>query len=70
MELSSRDLEPSYLSLVQIGELSRRVEEAKKHWTECNICPHECGVNRQEKLGFCRATAKVVLASYGPHEGT
>jgi len=61
--------EPSYLGLVQNGELNRRVHEANKHLTECNLCPHECSVNRQEKLGFCRASDKVVVASYGPHFG-
>jgi putative pyruvate formate lyase activating enzyme len=51
------------------GELANRVNRAKKHLTECNLCPHECGVNRAEKLGFCRAYDKVVVSSYGPHFG-
>ncbi|MDK2934305.1 MAG: putative pyruvate formate lyase activating enzyme [Clostridiales bacterium] len=36
---------------------------------KCNLCPHECGINRKEKLGFCRASDKVLVASYGPHFG-
>ncbi|MDA8227914.1 MAG: 4Fe-4S cluster-binding domain-containing protein [Desulfitobacterium hafniense] len=61
--------EPSYRSHFNRGELKEKVIEAKKHLTECNLCPHECGVNRKEKLGFCRASDKVVVASYGPHFG-
>lgn len=60
---------PGYLALLENGELKRRVEEAKKHLTECNLCPHGCGVNRRETVGFCRSHDKAVVASYGPHFG-
>ncbi len=60
---------PGYLKLLASGELNRRVAEAKKHMTECNLCPHECGINRKEKIGFCRASDQVIVASYGPHFG-
>jgi putative pyruvate formate lyase activating enzyme len=60
---------PGYIKLFKRGELDKKVTEAKKHLTECNLCPHECGVNRKEKLGFCRAKDQVVVASYGPHFG-
>ena len=61
--------EPSYLSLLKNGELKEKVSAAVKHLTTCNLCPHECGVNRQEKLGFCRSTDTAIIASYGPHFG-
>lgn len=60
---------PSYRKLLDLGELQERVKEAKKHLTECNLCPHECGVDRKKKLGFCRAHDKAVVSSYGPHFG-
>lgn len=64
-----KDFKPSYLKLLQNGKLAERVKEARKHLTDCNLCPHRCGVNRRENLGFCRAADKVIVASYGPHFG-
>lgn len=61
--------EPGYKKLLIDGELQKKVAAAKVQLTECNLCPHRCGVNRQERLGFCRASEKVVVASYGPHFG-
>lgn len=60
---------PGYINLYNSGELLKRVGNANKHLQECNLCPHNCNVNRKEKLGFCRATDKVVISSYGPHHG-
>jgi len=40
------------------GILEEKVKEAEKHLTECNLCPHNCGVNRKEQGGFCRSTDK------------
>ncbi len=59
----------SYLRLSAGGQQRTRAEEARKHLTECNLCPHNCGINRKEKIGFCRASDKVIVASYGPHFG-
>ncbi|MDK2823714.1 MAG: putative pyruvate formate lyase activating enzyme [Clostridia bacterium] len=61
--------EPAYSQLLVEGKLYEKVREAKEQLTNCNLCPHECGVNRKENLGFCRATDKVVVASFGPHFG-
>lgn len=61
--------EPIYIKTLAKGKLKKKIIEAEKHLTECNLCPHNCGVNRQEKLGFCRATDKVVISNYGPHFG-
>ncbi|TYO92745.1 putative pyruvate formate lyase activating enzyme [Desulfallas thermosapovorans DSM 6562] len=60
---------PGYIKLLKNKVLPHRVEQARRHFASCNLCPHDCGVNRREKLGFCRATDKVVLSSYGPHRG-
>lgn len=61
--------EPVYRQILAGGRLREKVEQARQHLTACNLCPHNCGVNRREKTGFCRATDRVVLASYGPHMG-
>lgn len=31
---------------------------------KCNLCPRNCGVNRYENVGFCKAGAKIKLAYY------
>ena len=62
-------MEPGYVKLLKNRQLEQRVNKAKEHLTKCNLCPHQCGVNRQEKLGFYRAPSKAVIASYGPHYG-
>ena len=62
-------MEQGYVKLLKNQQLEQRVLKAKEHLTKCNLCPHQCGVNRQEKLGFCRAPDKAVIASYGPPYG-
>ncbi|HHU69584.1 MAG TPA: radical SAM protein [Thermoanaerobacterales bacterium] len=64
-----KDLEAGYLTLYKNNELSKRTQLAKEHLTNCYLCPHECGINRKEELGFCRSPDKVIVASYGPHFG-
>ena len=35
---------------------------------KCNICPHQCKVNRnQGKIGHCKATEKIKIALYSTH---
>jgi putative pyruvate formate lyase activating enzyme len=67
--LQENSFQPGYSKLLINGELTKKVQEAKKHLVECNLCPHECGVDRRERLGFCRASDKVIVSSYGPHFG-
>ncbi len=60
---------PGYIDMFLKGELEKRVKKAKAILTRCNLCPHECGVNRRESTGFCRASDKLIVSSYGPHYG-
>ncbi len=60
---------PNYLNLLENGRLKDIVKEAKKHLAGCNLCPRACNINRKEKLGFCGASDKIVVSSYGPHFG-
>lgn len=62
-------LKPSYIKLLENGDLLSKVNEAKEHITNCMLCPHACGVNRREELGVCRASHRAIVASYGPHLG-
>ncbi|GAB6060021.1 radical SAM protein [Desulfonatronum parangueonense] len=61
---------PAYSNLEDAGLLSGRVEEAYAKLEKCDLCPHECGVNRlQGEKGFCEALGQAVVHSHGPHYG-
>lgn len=63
-------MDPSYLLLYKKGELQRRAEEAFSRLSSCNLCPHQCGVDRLAgEKGFCRTAEGPVVSSYGPHFG-
>lgn len=59
---------PSYIALHRSGELRRRAELAMAGLRRCAVCPRHCGVNRLEgQVGFCRAGAEPVVASWNLH---
>ena len=62
--------EPAYLRLAREGRL-RKIE--KDLWDilgACRLCPRACGADRRSgKGGVCRLTARLKVASYGPHFG-
>lgn len=62
-------LPPNYVALLENGKLLEKVEAANKHITNCNLCPHQCGVNRKKEVGVCKAGDEAIVASYGPHIG-
>jgi putative pyruvate formate lyase activating enzyme len=60
----------SYLRLVDKGELSKRVESARRILQDCELCPRRCHVNRLKgELGQCQTGERVVVSSFGPHFG-
>lgn len=60
----------NYLALYQSGELLRRVREAYRRLRSCDICPHDCGVDRLAgERGICRAGAQPRIASANVHRG-
>ncbi len=61
---------PSYLKLYETGELKERVEKALEMLVSCNVCPHNCKVNRIEgELGYCKTGRYAIVSSYFPHHG-
>ena len=68
-EVVETSSEPSYLALLHSGELKQRVEAAYEHLHACNLCGHECRVDRYERAGVCRTGVRAVVASYHPHLG-
>ncbi len=61
---------PSYLGLLESGELRRRVGRAYLAMRSCMLCPRNCGVNRfKGETGFCRTGKICRVASANLHFG-
>lgn len=59
-----------YIELYNSGELHNRVRLAYARLVCCDLCPHECGVNRlRGETGFCRAGIRPKVASANVHRG-
>jgi putative pyruvate formate lyase activating enzyme len=62
--------EPSYISLYKKGELALRAERLALRLRSCDICPHNCRVNRwHDELGFCKSGRLPVVSSVCTHYG-
>jgi len=62
--------EPSYLRLARQGGLKQIERDLWEILDGCRLCPRACGVNRREgKRGTCSSTARLKVASHGPHFG-
>ena len=61
---------PSYLALLESGELERRAGELEDMLAECCVCPRECRAERRDgATGACRAGLRPIISSYCPHFG-
>ncbi len=64
------EVRPSYLKLLETGQLEKRLEAARKLFSPCTLCPHQCKVDRTGgEKGFCRIGKHAVVASFGAHFG-
>lgn len=65
------DFVPSYVSLLERGELETRVRQAYKHLEECDLCARYCHVNRRLTIkgAVCRTGERAVVHTFGPHHG-
>ena len=61
--------EASYRLLLDKGELEERVQQAYTLMKNCQLCPHLCRINRDQKKGICSAGTTAMVSSYGPHFG-
>ena len=68
---SARRLEPGYLTLHREGRLQERVREAWERLADCDLCPHDCHVNRRATIkgAVCRTGERATVASYHTHFG-
>jgi len=61
---------PSYIELLNNGELYKRAEKAYANLTSCTSCPRDCKVNRiDNELGICTSGHLPIVSSYTPHFG-
>jgi len=61
---------PAYAKLEEEGKFAQRIEQAYSIFEECQLCPRQCGVNRQKgEKGLCRAPLKPVVFGAHPHFG-
>lgn len=61
-------LYPSYLNLLESGELQRRADAAWEVLASCTICPQNCNVNRLAgKKAVCRSATEVIVGSWNVH---
>jgi len=61
---------PSYLKLLESGELDRRIKIADEILKSCTSCPRSCLVDRTNgELGICQSGDLPVVSSYTPHFG-
>jgi putative pyruvate formate lyase activating enzyme len=59
-----------YAALFQSGVLLQRAREAYRRLAACDLCPHDCGVNRiKGERGKCGAGLKPKIASANVHRG-
>jgi putative pyruvate formate lyase activating enzyme len=59
-----------YIDLFHSGELRERVRAAYARLSNCDLCPHQCRVDRRKgETGFCRAGLKPQIASATLHHG-
>lgn len=60
----------NYIDLYQSGELLQRVKAAYARLRSCDLCPHDCRVNRLAgETGVCRAGWLPRIASANVHHG-
>jgi putative pyruvate formate lyase activating enzyme len=62
--------EPAYLRLARQGRLKPLEKELWEVLGACRLCPRRCGVDRRRGArGVCGSTARLKVASHGPHFG-
>lgn len=63
--------EPSYLSLLQTGELESRIQEALRLLSCCTLCANHCRVDRNQDVAaaVCRTGRLARVSSWGAHHG-
>ncbi len=62
---------PSYLALLEKGELRQRAADARRRLAACDLCANLCRVDRLEQAdrAICRTGAEAIVYCAAPHFG-
>ncbi|MGI8919838.1 MAG: radical SAM protein [Pyrinomonadaceae bacterium] len=61
---------PSYLNLLETGQLLARVEALEAMLASCTVCPRDCLNNRlNDEIAACYSGRQPIVSSYTPHFG-
>src|SRR6185369_1539806 len=61
---------PSYIELLESGELESRVERLMEMLRVCRICPRDCDVNRlDDEVAACYSGLLPIVSTYTAHFG-
>jgi len=62
--------EPSYLRLLESGELRSRVDRLMEMLGSCRVCPRDCDVDRlNNEVAACYSGLLPIVSAYTPHFG-
>src|SRR6266481_9848192 len=62
--------QPSYIELLESGELESRVERLMEMLRVCRICPRDCDVNRlNDEVAACYSGLLPIVSTYTAHFG-
>ena len=63
-------MNPSYLELLEGGELHEVALILFERMADCDLCPRKCGANRLGgEIGYCGASSDLEVSSFTPHFG-
>lgn len=66
----NKELYPGYRQAFESGEIDKKIQEAKKIFSDCHFCSHSCRVDRAEdKRGFCRIGKELKVSTFMVHRG-
>ncbi len=59
-----------YSDVLIRGDQTKNMNEVRRHYHRCNLCPRACRVNRLDgEYGICGELSTMRVASYGLHHG-
>jgi len=68
--ISNNDLKPSYIDLIETGELRSRAAGLAKMYENCMVCPRNCGIDRTAgELGGCFSRSLAAVDCFTAHHG-
>jgi len=69
-EIANTRFEPAFLKAEREGRLAEVEGSLWEYFRACRLCPRQCGADRiSGETGICSSTARLKIASYGPHFG-